>query len=121
MSQDDVLILLFKIVLVAGVLSVLLFAVRYHQMTRGGVWRNEIGRTIIVKDVLLILMLLPSILSLFLKFNRLTSHVAAWIDVVLFGLLTPVMLWRAAVWGRVHRGKELTEDSPEPPGAHPGS
>lgn len=81
------------------------FVVRYHQMTRGGVWRNEVGKTIVVKDLLLIAMLLPSILSLFLRFSRFTSHIAAWLDVVLFGLLTPVMLWRIVVWQRIHRDK----------------
>lgn len=113
MSQDDLLLLLFKVTLVAGVLSVAAFVAVYSALTRGGAWRNEIGRTILVKDILLILMLLPSILSLFLKFNRLTSHIAAWLDVALFGLLTPVMVWRIRVWVRIHRRK----DAPEPEAA----
>lgn len=106
MSQDSLIILLFKIVLVSGALSVAAFVVRYHQMTKGAVWANEVGKTIVVKDILLIACLIPSILSLFFRFSRLTSHVAAWLDVVLFGLLTPVMIWRIVVWQRIHRNKQ---------------
>jgi hypothetical protein len=108
MHQDDVILLLFKITLISGTLSVAAFAVCYHLMTRGAVWRNEIGRTIIIKDILLVLMLTPSILSFFWHFSRLSSHVAAWVDIGLFGLLTPVMLWRIAVWRRIHTGKAGT-------------
>lgn len=103
MSQDQLIILLFKIVLVCGAVSVALFVAEYTWRTKWGCWRNDIGRTLVWKDILLILCLLPSILSLFLHFNRLTSHIAAWVDVGLFGLLTPVMIWRTAVFERVHK------------------
>lgn len=103
MSQDQAAVLAFKIVLVAGVLSVAAFIVLYHRLTDGAVWRDEVGKTIVVKDVLLILMLLPAILSLFFRFSGFTSHIAAWTDVVLFGLLTPVMTWRCLIWARLHR------------------
>jgi hypothetical protein len=102
MSQDELLILLLKVVLVSGALSVAAFVAVYHYLTRGAVWRDEVGQTIITKDLLLFACLLPSILSLFLSFNRLTSHIAAWTDIALFGLLTPVTLWRIAVWRRIH-------------------
>ena len=104
MSQDQWLILLLKIVLVCGAVSVALFVAEYTW--RAAWWRNPIGRTLVVKDILLILCLVPSILSLFLSFNRLTSHIAAWVDVGLFGLLTPAMLWRIVVFERVHREKD---------------
>ena len=104
MSQDEWIILLLKVVLVCGAVSVALFVAEYSY--RAAWWRNSIGRTLVVKDILLILCLLPSILSLFLSFNRLTSHIAAWVDIGLFGLLTPVTLWRIVVFERVHREKD---------------
>ena len=103
MSQDDWIILLLKIVLISGAVSVTLFVAMYHKLTRGGVWRNAIGQTLVAKDILLIACLVPSILSLFFSFNRLTSHIAAWADIALFGLITPVMLWRVQVWRRIHK------------------
>lgn len=105
MSQDQWILLLFKIVLCADVVATAGFVAVYWRLTRGGMWRNQIGRTIAVKDILLVLCLLPSIMSLFFHFSRLTSHVAAWIDVALFGLIAPVMCWRIIVWARIHREK----------------
>lgn len=105
MSQDALIVLLFKIVLISGAVSVALFVAEYTWRTRGRCWRNDIGRTLVVKDILLILCLLPSILSLFWDFNRLNSHISAWVDIVLFGLLTPVMCWRVFVFERIHRQK----------------
>lgn len=114
MSQDQAIILLLKVVLVCGAVSVALFVAEYTW--RAAWWKNPIGWALVVKDILLILCLLPSILSLFLQFNRLTSHIAAWIDVGLFGLMTPVMLWRIAVFERVHRDKKAA-GPPEDEGA----
>lgn len=106
MSQDQVLILLFRVVLVAGVASSLAFVALYWRLTRGAMWRNEIGRSIVIFDLLVVLCLTPSLLSLFFTFNRLTSHVAAWVDVVLFGLITPTMLHRCLVWWRARQRDE---------------
>ena len=108
MSQDQWILLLLKIVLICGVASVALFVAEYTWRTKGAAWKNAIGRTLLWKDVLLIACLLPSILSLFFSFSRITSHIAAWVDVVLFGLLTPVMLWRVAVFERIHRKDKET-------------
>ena len=112
MSQDQWIILLLKIVLTSGALSVITFILVYSRLAPW--YRNEIGRTLVVKDILLVLMLTPSLLSLYFQFNRLTSHIAAWLDIVLFGALTPVMLWRCAVWVRIHRAKDSrgTGDAP---------
>lgn len=109
MSQDSWIILLLKVVLVCGAVSVALFVAEYTWRTRWGCFRNDIGRTLVWKDILLIACLLPSILSLFFQFTRLTSHVAAWVDVGLFGLLTPAMWWRIAVFERVHKQKDAPQ------------
>jgi membrane associated rhomboid family serine protease len=103
-TQDQLIVLLFKIALVADVASIVAFIAVYWRLAPW--WRNPIGRTIVTKDFLLILLLLPSVLSLFFQFNRLTSRVAAWADLGLFVLLAAVMTWRCAVWIRVHRDKE---------------
>ena|SRR5215475_13375350 len=104
MTQDELLILLFKVTLIAAAVSIGTFIATYSMWAPW--WRNPIGRTIVIKDILLVLVLVPSILSLFFAFNRLTSHIAAWVDVALFGALTPVMLWRVVVFHRIHREKE---------------
>lgn len=110
MNQDQVILLLFKIVLVSGAVSVALFVAEYIWRTRGGCFRNDIGRTIVWKDILLIACMMPSILALFFQFSRLTSHIAAWVDIATFGLLTPAMLWRIAVFERVHKDAGLPQE-----------
>lgn len=101
MSQDSWLILLLKIVLIAGEVSIVGFIAQYTRLAPW--WRSPVGRTIVIKDALLALVLLPTILSLFLSFNRLTSHIAAWVDVGLFALVAVVMGWRSWIWERIHR------------------
>ena len=104
MSQDALIILLFKVVLVADLLSVFAFLVTYTALAKW--WTHVIGRTIVIKDILLGAALTPSTLSLFFKFNRLTSHVSAWIDITLFGLIAVVMAWRCITWVKIHRKDE---------------
>ena len=108
MSQDQVLLLLFKIVLILDEAAVLLFVADYTRLTKGRAWRrdNPIGRSILIKDALLALAFLPSLLSLFLNFNRLTSRIALWMDVVLFAGIAVAMVWRVVVFERVHRDKK---------------
>jgi hypothetical protein len=101
MTQDQVIILMLRIVLIAGVASILLFIGQYTRLAPW--WREAVGRTIVIKDMLLVLVFIPTLLSLFFDLNRLTSHVVAWLDVVLLGLVTPTMLWRVWVWEKIHR------------------
>ena len=103
MTQDQMILLLLKIILIADVVSIVAFVADYTRLAPW--WRNPIGRTIVVKDILLVLVLIPSVLSLFFTFSRLSSHIAAWVDVVLLGSLAPVMLWRIVVWRRVQAAK----------------
>ena len=112
MKQDDLLILLFKIVLVADLVTLAVFIADYTRLTRWGAWRNAIGRTILWKDVLLGAALAPSALSLFLHFNRLTSRIAGWVDVALFAAIAVAMVWRIAVFEKIHRNEE-TVAAPE--------
>jgi len=102
MAQDQLIVLLLKIILIADVVAIAAFIGEYWRLAPW--WRDPIGRTIVTKDILLLLALIPSVLSLFLKFSRLTSHIAAWLDVVVLGAMGPVMVWRIVVWHRVHAG-----------------
>jgi hypothetical protein len=107
-SQDDAIILAFKVAEVASVLSIAAFILFYSRWASW--WSNAIGRTIVIKDLLLIIAFIPSILSLFFRFSRLTSHVAAWLDVAMIGLIAPVMIWRTFVFWRIHRDGNGTND-----------
>lgn len=103
MSQDQVVLLMFKVMLVADVTAVALFVAVYSYLSP---WRrNPIGRTLVYLDILLAAAVTPSLLSLFFHFSRLTSHVAAWIDVGLFALIALALLARIPLWVRLHMDK----------------
>lgn len=101
MTEDALIILCLKIVLITGVASITTFATCYSRWAAW--WSNAIGRTLVIKDILLIAVMSLSILSLFFKFNRLTSHIAAWLDIAILGAITPVMVWRTVVFWKIHR------------------
>jgi hypothetical protein len=103
MSQDELLLLLFKVVLIASEAATVAFTVVYSVLAPW--WANPIGRTLVQLDILLGLALVPSILSLFWHFNRLTSHIAAWVDVGLFALIALTLFARIPLWIRLHRDK----------------
>ena len=108
MTQDQLIILLFRILLVTDLASVILFLVVYTVLASW--WKDVIGRTIAIKDILLGFAFIPSVLSLFFHFNRLTSHIAAWFDVGIFAGIAAAMLWRSTVWIRVHRKNSNREN-----------
>lgn len=101
MTQDQLLILLFRITLIAGAVSAALFIVVYSLLAPW--WRDPIGRTIVILDGLIGAAFIPSILSLFFNFNRLTSYIAAWFDVTDFTAITFMLLHRSWLWTRLHR------------------
>ena len=109
MTQAQWIILAFKVVEVASVVTIAAFIGVYTRYAKW--WRNPIGRTIVIKDVALILVLIPSILSIFFSFNRLTSHIAAWFDVASFSAIPVIMCWRILVWHRIHRDKTERQDA----------
>ena len=101
MNQDQAILLAFKVVEVASVVAITGFVIYYSRAAKW--WTNPIGRTIVLKDIALILVLIPSILSIFWHFNRLTSHIAAWFDIGSFALVPVIMVWRIAVFRKIHR------------------
>jgi hypothetical protein len=112
-TQDQAITLAFKVVEVASVVTIGAFVACYSAWARW--WENAIGRTIVAKDMALILVLLPSILSIFLHFNRLTSHVAAWFDLASLGAIPVIMVWRIIVWRKIHKAGQLPRDDSEGP------
>jgi hypothetical protein len=111
MTQDQVIILAFKVVEVASIVTIAAFVAYYSRVANW--WDNPIGRTIVCKDIALILVLIPSLLSIFFHFSRLTSYIAAWFDVASFALVPVIMCWRIAVWRKIHRAGKLPRDDGE--------
>lgn len=112
MTQDQWIILWLKVAELAAIASIAGFTACYSWWAPW--WRNQIGRTIVVKDLLLIVALLPASLSLFFHFSRLTSRVAAWADIAMIGLIAPVMIWRVWVFRKLHRDGERKRDAGGP-------
>jgi hypothetical protein len=106
-TQDAAILLAFKMVEVASVVTIAAFVTCYSFWAKW--WTNPIGRTIVAKDIALILVLIPSLLSIFFQFNRLTSHIAAWFDVASFGAIPVIMTWRIIVWHRIHKAGRLPQ------------
>jgi hypothetical protein len=100
-SQEAWIVLFLKIGIISGFLSLVGWVLVYSRLAAW--WHNAIGRTLVVKSMLLAGLLVPSGLSLFFHFNRLTSLVAGWVDVALIGLISPAMWWRTAVWVKESR------------------
>src|SRR5215469_10311598 len=101
MSQDSWFLLLLKIVLIADLAGIIVFVADYTRLTRGAWARHEIGRTIVIKDVLLFFVVGMTTLSVFLHFNRLTSRVAGWIDLAFLAAIAVSMFWRTWVFERI--------------------
>jgi hypothetical protein len=104
MSQAQWLLLVTKIVIIADVVTILGFVLNYTRLAPW--WRDQLGRTIVIKDLLILLVELPVALSLFFAFNRLDSTFAAWFEVACLGLVAPAMIWRTVVWEKIHRKKK---------------
>lgn len=94
-----------RAVLISGFCSLVLWITVYTMLAAW--WRNSIGRTLVIKTVLIALIFIPSILSSFFTFSPHGDLVAGWIDVGLIGLVTPVMLWRTVVWLKLYRGRKI--------------
>lgn len=103
--QDGAIVLALKIVLVSGFVSLVTWIAVYTRLARW--WRNPIGRTLVAKTALIALLFIPTALSLFFHLSARDSRIAGWTDVVLIGLVTPVMWWRIRVWLRLHRAGRL--------------
>jgi hypothetical protein len=114
MTQDQLIILCLKIGLVSGFMAIAIWVAVYSRLAKW--WTSPIGRTLVIEAALIAGLFVPQILSLFFNLNRLDSRIAAWTDVVLIGAVTPVMMWRSAVWVRLHRLGRLPRNGNDHPG-----
>jgi hypothetical protein len=119
-TQDAAIVLCLKIVLIAGFVSLTAWVAVYHVLTRGGWRKSPIGRTLVVESLLIAGLFVPTALSLFFNLNRFDSRVAAWTDVVFIGLVAPVMIWRTAVWLRLHKTGRLPRNGKDGLAPSPG-
>lgn len=101
MTQESALLLLLKIALIADIASILVFVGDYTRLAKW--WHNPVGRTIVIKDLFLLIVVSLTAMSVFFQFSRLTSMVAAWIQIGALGAVAVVMLWRTVVFERFHR------------------
>lgn len=108
MTQDQVITLAFKVTEIASVVTIAAFTAYYTRIASW--WKNPVGRTIVYEGLAIILILIPSILSIFFSFNRLTSHIAAWFGVGSFALVPIIMCWRIAVFGKIRRAGKFPQD-----------
>lgn len=117
MSQEQLILLAFKVVEVASVVTIAAFVACYSRWARW--WGNPIGRTLVFKDIALVLVLIPSILSIFIDFSRFTSRIAGWFDVGAFALVPVIMVWRTWVFWKIHKAGQLRQAT-APPGPPEG-
>lgn len=113
MTQTQWIVLLLKIGLVSGGVILVAWVAVYSKLTKGEAWRNPIGLSLIIEALLVAGLFVPQILSLFFNLNRLDSRIAAWADVALIGLVTPVMIWRTVAWLRLDRAARLLGSEPD--------
>jgi hypothetical protein len=111
MTQESLLLLLLKIFLIADVASISLFVGDYSRLYRW--WTNAMGRTIVLKDLFLLVVISLTAMSVFWRFSRLTSQVAAWVQIAALGAMALVMLWRVVVLERIHRQRNRGGDDGE--------
>lgn len=98
------LVILDKVFVLTSLAGCLAWIAEY---TRSRGWRNEIGRTLLVKTSLLAALLALSALNLYFHLNRQDSLAIAWAGVLLLGAIGPVMAWRLLVFRRAARGVRL--------------
>lgn len=101
MTQAALIVLCLKVVELGAIATTANFTAWYSRWAPW--WRDHIGFTIVAESILLVGALVPTVLSLFFDFSRLTSDIAAWTDIGLVGLISPVMIWRTAVFRAAHR------------------
>lgn len=108
MTQTQAIVLAFKIAEVSGLVTIAGFITCYSYWAPW--WKDEIGRTIVVKDLLLVLAFVPTLLSVFFRFNEMASRVVAWFDFAVIALISPVMIWRTVVFWKIHRAGKRGRD-----------
>lgn len=92
-----------KVAVISGLCSLVLWMIVYTVLAPW--WRNIIGRTLIAKSLLVAGLLIPAGLTLY--FPDLNRTVITWVDLILIGLITPIMIWRTVVWLKLYKLRKL--------------
>lgn len=110
-------VIIYRVVVLTAMAATIVFVTVYSRLARW--WRNPIGRTIVAVDAAVFMALLPISLSLFFTFTRLTSQLAAGLDLAAISSIPISMGWRIHAWlrlprvpgqGNVDEGREPTAD-----------
>lgn len=108
MTQDQLVLLLLKIGLVGGVLTLSLWILTYTRLQPW--WHDSIGITLVAKSSIVVGQLVFLALALFFHLNRLDNRIISWAYTIFTLAISPVMIWRTVVWIRASRrnGRETT-------------
>jgi len=101
MTQDQVMLLLLKAGIVAGIASVLTWIIVYGRLQPW--WRDQIGLSLVTMKVIVTGQLCFLGLAVFLHLSRLDNRLIGWAYTVFTLAITPVMVWRTVVWIRASR------------------
>jgi len=95
-TQAQYLVFTFKAVIILSLVSAITFVAQYTYYAPW--WRDHIGQRIVYETIGIVLLLIPSALSLFFHLNRLTSEVVAWYDCSMLGVVAGIIIWGIVVW-----------------------
>jgi hypothetical protein len=106
-------LVLYRVVVLAAELVTVAFIVVYTRLARW--WRNPVGRRIVFADIAVGVALLPISLSLFFSFSRLTSELAAGLDLGAVSSIPLNTAWGIYTWLRLPRLPGQHDNGEEPP------
>lgn len=94
----------YQVVLVAATAAVIWWTVQYTLSSPW--WRDEVGRTFVLKDIALLGLLVPS--CLLVPFPQLlTPFEAVTIGVCVLGGIFIIMAWRSVTWWKIQRPRPV--------------
>lgn len=103
-----------KVSSIFAIIGVLTFIVDYTRMTKWAAWKDEVGFTIIIAEIFVIVELIPLLIGEFFDLDRLGQEIETWFIVGGISLTGVAMLWRTFVFEKVYRrGKGRTQNNKE--------
>lgn len=101
------IVLCGQVVLISGFCSIVTWIAVYSRLSAW--WRYPLGQALVTAKLLVAALFALSILT---AVFHLTGLFIEWLNVVLIGAMTPVMLWRTAVWLHLDRTDRLPSHDP---------
>lgn len=78
----------------------------YHRLTRGGMWKDPIGRALVLSTIFAIGESVPFLLAAFFRFSTLGNQIGSYAFIGFLCLGGLAMYWRTYVFEREARGKK---------------